>query len=455
MNADSRKITIRIILSTFLLISLFQITFSLIQFPAEHRVVVGQELKLGLNYPEKLMKALNVAVVPDNGLVLSYKGGPFNGELIDYEGEWPVAANTGTANVQLRIFGVIPVRNMVVNVLPEYEVVPGGQSIGVMLQSKGILVVGFSPVKTGRGEIYPGKESGVRVGDIVIATNGKSVSDEETMAQIINRCGKDEEKVRLKVKRADGVYDFNLTPEFCTQTQRYRVGLLIRDNAAGVGTLTFYDPKSEQYGALGHVVSNGNSEQKIDIRDGKIVESVVQGIELGRKGKPGEKIGMFMHGNGLTGIIEKNTYSGIYGHLTKMPEENMETVPVAFANEIKRGPAKIRTVVDGSRIEEFDIEILKVMPHQEASGKGMIIKVTDKKLLKLTGGIIQGMSGSPIMQNGKLVGAVTHVFINEPTQGYGILAEWMLSECGLIENNQKAGDVSVGYPKLLLSNVFL
>lgn len=453
MNPDQRRSTIRIILSVFLLISLLHITYSIIRSPVEHRVVVGQELKLGLNYPENLLKAINVSVIPENGLVLNYKGNPFKGEVIEYEGEWPIAATTGTANIQLRIFGIIPVKNMVINVLPEYEVVPGGQSIGVMLQSKGILVVGYSPVKTRDAEVYPGKETGVRVGDIVVAVNGKSVSDEESIARIIDRCGRKNQKVRLRVKRAEGMYDFNVRPEFCAQTHRYRIGLLIRDNAAGVGTLTFYDPKTETYGALGHVVSNGSSEQKIDIKDGKIVESVIQGIQQGRKGQPGEKIGMFLHGTGLTGVIEKNTYYGIFGHLTHLPDESIKAVPVAFASQIRKGPAKIRTVVDGSRIEEFEIEILRVMPHQEASGKGLIIKITDKRLLDLTGGIIQGMSGSPILQNGRLVGAVTHVFINEPTQGYGILAEWMLAECGLIEENPKVANPSVGYGKFLLPDV--
>ena len=453
MKADQIKNTIRIILSVFLLISLFHVNYCFVRTPVEHRVVVGSELKLGLNYPEKLLKALNVSLVPENGLVLNYKGSPFNGKVIEFNGEWPVAASTGKANIQLRIFGFIPVKNMVVNVMPEYSVVPGGQSIGVMLQSKGILVVGFSPVKTDKAEILPGKEKGIRVGDIVVAANGKAISNEESMAKIIDACGKQNRDIRLKVKRAEGIYEYNITPEFCVQTQRYRIGLLIRDNAAGVGTLTFYDPKSERYGALGHVVSNGSSEQKIDIKDGKIVESVIQGIEQGKKGKPGEKIGMFMHGNGLTGIIEKNTYYGIFGHLTNLPDETPEVVPVAFANQIKKGPAKIRTVVDGSKIEEFDIEIVRVMPHQEASGKGMIIKITDKRLLSLTGGIIQGMSGSPILQEGRLVGAVTHVFINDPTQGYGILAEWMLSECGLMDKNLQGQDSSVGYRKFLLAGV--
>lgn len=453
MDTEQRKSIIRSILAIFLLISLFHINYCFVRIPVEHRVVVGDELKLSLNYPEKLQKALNVSLVPENGLVLNYKGNPFKGEVIEFNGEWPIAANTGKASIQLRIFGFIPVRNMVVNIMPEYSVVPGGQSIGVMLQSKGILVVGFSPVKTKNAEIYPGKETGIKIGDIVVAVNGNTISDEESMAKIIDNCGKQHQNIRLTVKRAEGIHEYNITPEFCVQTKRYRIGLLIRDNAAGVGTLTFYDPKSERYGALGHVVSNGSSEQKIDIKDGKIVESVIQGIEQGSKGKPGEKIGMFMHGNGLTGIIEKNTYYGIFGHLTTLPDETPEVVPVAFASQIKKGPAKIRTVVDGSKIEEFEIEILKVMPHQEASGKGMIIKITDKRLLGLTGGIIQGMSGSPILQDGKLVGAVTHVFINEPTQGYGILAEWMLSECGLLDKKPQGQDASVGYKKYLLANV--
>lgn len=450
---DTRKNTIRIILSVFLFLSLFHVTYSFVQAPVEHRVVVGQELRLPINVPERLLKGMDVSVVPRDGLVLRYKGNPFKGQMIRFSDEWPVAANTGTANIQLRIFGVIPVKSMVVNVVPQYQVVPGGQSIGVMLETKGILVVGYSPVETKNGTLSPAKDMGIRMGDIVISANGQGISNEETMAQMINDCGKKQKKLSLKVKRGASVFEFKVKPEFCSQTERYRIGLLIRDNAAGVGTLTFYDPQTKKYGALGHVVSNGASEQKIDIKNGKIVESVIQGIEQGKKGKPGEKIGMFLPGHGLSGIIEENTFCGIFGRLSSMPKNgSRQKVPVALANQVTTGPAKIRTVIDGNRVEEFNIQILKVMPNQQQSGKGLIIKITDKRLLETTGGIIQGMSGSPILQKGKLVGAVTHVFINEPTQGYGILAEWMLLESGLLKK-ANAHDVSVGNIDFLLSFV--
>ena len=457
MNADIRKRAIRIILPIFLFFTLFYVGFCIVQKPAEQRILVGQELKLQMNVPDRLLNAMNISVIPQEGLKLRYKGTPLKGKVIKFNSfsdEWPVASTTGTANVQLRILGIIPVRNMIVNVIPQYEVVPGGQSIGVMLQTKGILVVGYSPVETKNGVVSPAKDTGVRMGDILISTNGQSVNDEETMARIIDSYGKKQKKVILKVRRGEDLYEFRVKPEFCTQTQRYRIGLYIRDNAAGVGTLTFYDPQSRKYGALGHVVSNGAGGQKIDIKNGKIVESVIQGIQPGKKGKPGEKIGMFMPGQGLSGIIEKNTFCGIFGRLTTIPKNDLtKRVPIALTSQIHKGPAKIRTVVNGNRIEEFDIEIIKVMPYQEESGKGLVIKITDKELLERTGGIIQGMSGSPILQEGRLVGAVTHVFINEPTQGYGILAEWMLLESGLSVKKQHNKEVSVGNATYLLSRV--
>jgi len=455
LNPDQKKSVIAVIVFAILLICIFNFTYSLVQFPSEHRVLVGQELKLNIDsVPERMLKALNVSVVPQDGLLLRYKGDLFRGEMINFGGEWPVAATTGTANLQLRIFGIIPLRNFVVNVVPQYEVIPGGQSIGVMLQSKGILVVGYSHIETQSGSISPAKDVGIRTGDIVISTNGKGINSEEMIARIIDNCGKEQKNIRLRVRRNGEIFEFSVKPQFCSQTQRYRIGLFIRDNAAGVGTLTFYDPKTKKYGALGHVVSNGAGEQRIEIKDGKIVESIIQGIEQGKKGKPGEKIGVFIPDRGLSGSIEKNTFHGIFGRLTRLPEarEN-KAVPVALAGEIRRGPAKIRTVINGSQVEEFDISILKIMPHQKENGKGLIIKITDKRLLSQTGGIIQGMSGSPIIQNGKLVGAVTHVFINEPSQGYGILAEWMLMECGLLQQKRTPGDVSVGNEDFLLSHV--
>jgi len=426
---------------------LYGIHFSL-QLPSEQRVSVGEELRVELNIPKQILNGFSVHVQSNNSRTLQYKGSSFKSKTFTLGDSWPVAASPGTVNLQLRLFGVIPLKNMVVDVLPQYKVVPGGQSIGVLLKSKGILVVGYSAVESSNGPVFPAKEAGLKIGDIIISIDGKGTNTEEDTAKIIDQAGKKDKNILIKVKRNKEIYDFKVKPVYCNETDRYRIGLYIRDNAAGVGTLTFYDPKSELYGALGHVVSNGDTDQEVDLENGKIVEATIQGIQQGKKGYPGEKIGIFLDESGLSGVINKNTKYGIFGRITRMPRGNSvynKPIPVAFASQIREGPAKMLTVVDGNKIDQFDIEIVKVMPLQQASGKGLVIRVTDKRLIKLTGGIIQGMSGSHIIQNGRLVGAVTHVFINDPTQGYGVLAEWMLLESGVMGKEIISRKISVDF----------
>ncbi|MGE5702682.1 MAG: SpoIVB peptidase, partial [Clostridia bacterium] len=219
----------------------------------------------------------------------------------------------------------------------------------------------------------------------------------------------------------------------------YRMGLYIRDSAAGVGTLTFYEPKSGAYGALGHVISDVDTGQAIVVGDGQIVQASVTSIEKGESGNPGEKFARFYNESVVLGNITKNTPFGIFGKMKESPKRSyyQEAIPVALAEQVQEGPAKILTVVDGQRVEEFDIEIVNVVKQHFPATKGMIIRVTDKRLLDKTGGIVQGMSGSPIIQNGKLVGAVTHVFVNDPTSGYGCFIEWMLQDAGLSSRDDK------------------
>ena len=200
------------------------------------------------------------------------------------------------------------------------------------------------------------------------------------------------------------------------------MGLYIRDSAAGVGTLTFYDPVTKKYGALGHVISDVDTQKPIVVHDGHIVRSSVTSIEKGSNGDPGEKLANFSGNRDTLGTIEKNSSFGIFGTLKNTTLKNNiydEKMPITLSTHVKEGPAKILTVVEGETVEQFDIEIVSSIPQKEPATKGMIIKVTDPKLIEATGGIVQGMSGSPIIQDGKLVGAVTHVFVNDPTSGYG------------------------------------
>ncbi len=322
---------------------------------------------------------------------------------------------------------------MAVESMPTHRVVVGGHSIGVVLQSRGIMVVGFAPVLNSKGEKqYPAKEQGIEIGDLIMQINGQDITTENDLAHIIDE-NKDK-KVNLSIKRRNKISNLQIKPEFCPATQRNRIGLYVRDGVVGVGTMSFWDPKTREYAALGHIIMDADTKQGIDVLKGKIVSASIQTIKPGKPGKPGEKIGIFNSQGDITGDISKNTYFGIFGTTNgdisnQTIKYNME---VGYAHQVQEGKAEILTVINGDDIERFTVEIEKVYPDRE-NGKGMILKVTDPRLLTTTGGIIQGMSGSPIIQNSRIVGAVTHVFLNDPTRGYGIFMDNMLSQLPSLE----------------------
>ncbi|EAX47901.1 peptidase S55, SpoIVB [Thermosinus carboxydivorans Nor1] len=346
----------------------------------------------------------------------------------------------GKAVVEFRLLGLIPVRTVQVDVTPPLKLVPGGHSIGVVLHSQGVIVVGNSPVLSQDGQYYtPAKDAGIAVGDVILSINGTPVNNDAQVAEIINEAGKEKSPVDILIKRGDSRAQVTVTPVLCSDTKRYRIGLFVRDSAAGVGTLTFYEPVSRTYGALGHIITDSDTNQPIDCEQGKIVLATVSGIQHGKRGQPGEKIGVFIEEGQMLGDIRKNTPFGIYGKLETLIENNLfhEAIAVASMSQVQTGPAEMLTVIDGQTIERFSIEIQKVNLQEVPEGKGLVIKVTDSRLLEKTGGIVQGMSGSPIIQNGKIVGAVTHVFIHDPTRGYGCFVDWMLMESGLLPKKER------------------
>ncbi|HEY3364631.1 MAG TPA: SpoIVB peptidase [Symbiobacteriaceae bacterium] len=353
-----------------------------------------------------------------------------------WTGPFSIAAlQTGHYTVDVRLFGLIPFRRMTVDVVPPMRVIPGGHSIGVLLRSRGVIVVGHAEIRDGGGQArHPARESGIEVGDSILDIGGREVTSEEQAAQLFETAGRRGGGVGVTVKRRGRLIEKRVTPVKDKETGRWRVGLYIRDGAAGVGTLTFYDPASHRYGALGHVIADGETALPIDIRDGHIVDALVTAVQRGKKGAPGEKIGTMQSDGGPLGSIDRNTRFGIFGRM-HLPLKNpffAEPVEVAMGDQVKEGPAEIYTVIEGQKLERFSVEILRVMRQPTAEGKNMIVKITDQRLLAKTGGIVQGMSGSPILQDGRIVGAVTHVFVNDPTRGYGALIEWMLQEGGIL-----------------------
>ena len=337
--------------------------------------------------------------------------------------------------ISMRLLELLPNQEPAETRYPEKMLYPGGQAIGILLRTDGILVVGQSPIFVDGEAQNPAEEAGIQPGDVITSVGDTAVTHDDQLALLVNQLGEQHKSVILHIQRQNREMIKEITPIYCAESKSYRIGLLIRDNAGGVGTLTFVDPETMEYGALGHMISNSETQSKINILKGKLVTAQIQGIKKGTSGYPGEKIGRFVSNFSL-GTIEKNTTAGIFGVLT---DENVLTessytqaLPTAAPNQIVLGPAQIFTAIDGNKVECFDVEIEKVMPAHK-DGKGLVVRVTDPVLLEKTGGIVQGMSGSPIIQNGRIIGAVTHVFINDPTRGYGILIHDMLQETSILD----------------------
>jgi len=339
-----------------------------------------------------------------------------------------------------KLFGIFPIGSGEIEVMTPMKLFPGGQSIGVTLQTKGVMVVGQAPVvdKSGR-KTFPAKEAGIEVGDILLKIDNRDVHTDQDVSNAVHHAGEQNGNVNVLYKHQDQILEKIIKPVFCAETGRFRMGLFVRDEAAGVGTLSFLDPISKQYGALGHVITDADTNQKIEVSQGKIIAASIYAIEKGKRGHPGEKLGSFVSNSGFSGTIEKNTMTGIFGTMSGQVINPYfkEAIPVGWESEVKVGPATIYTVIQGEKIEEFTINIDRVMTNRTDS-KNMIIRVTDPRLLDATGGIIQGMSGSPIIQNGKIIGAVTHVFVNDSQRGYGVFIQNMLNEGNLIEKKQAA-----------------
>lgn len=326
-----------------------------------------------------------------------------------------------------------PVKKVDVNVLKDFKVIPGGQSIGVKLNTVGVLVVGHHQVNTSNGKTSPGELAGIKVGDIITEINGKTIEKMADVAPFVQEAGKSGNPLQIIVTREDGKVKTQLTPLKEENEELYKLGLYIRDSAAGIGTMTFFHPQSKKYGALGHVISDMDTKKPIVVDDGQIVRSTVTSIEKGSNGNPGEKLARFSSDKEVIGNIVRNSPFGIFGELNRGIKNGImdKPMPIALSHQVKEGPAKILTVVENDEVKLFDIEIVSTIPQKFPATKGMVIKVVDDELLNKTGGIVQGMSGSPIIQNDKVIGAVTHVFVNDPTSGYGVHIEWMLNEAGI------------------------
>ena len=312
----------------------------------------------------------------------------------------------------------------------EKSLIPVGKTIGITLNLSGVIVTDTADVTDYEGnKTSPAKKAGIEPGDSIEKINGYNVMSAKDFEKIINENGAS--PLNITLTRNGKTKELTVNASLSCIDGFYRIGVWIKDAASGIGTITYVDSSTKEFGALGHAISETPNSTPIPISGGNILDATVVSVQKGEKGTPGELIGVFTDGKEKLGKISSNEPIGIKGTLIDNSNiiERLEKVPIAQRQEVYEGEAEIRSNIEGDKIESFSVEIQKINK-DESNTRGMIIKVTDNKLLERTGGIVQGMSGSPILQNGKIVGAVTHVFVNDPTRGYGIFIENMLAETG-------------------------
>lgn len=314
----------------------------------------------------------------------------------------------------------------------EKMLVPGGQTIGVTLEAEGVLISAIGEVSASDGTIKtPAADAGLCKGDIIKSVNKKNISSVEELSEVLeSSCGK---KTEIGYQREKKLHTASIIPAKAKESGKYCIGAWVKDAASGIGTLTYIDIENNSFAALGHGICNPDTGNLIPLDNGKILKSEIISVEKGEKGIPGQLKGVFSENKDVIGTVITNNQSGLYGTLNHNFNTNALALPVAKKEEITKGKAQIFACVSPEGTQMYEIEIIKIFPTSYSKNKDMIIKITDERLKEKTGGIVQGMSGSPIIQNGKIVGAVTHVFVNDPTRGYGIFIENMLAEAEKIK----------------------
>ncbi|MCI8390769.1 MAG: SpoIVB peptidase [Roseburia sp.] len=373
--------------------------------PDEMYVVFGEEVRYDFHVP------VSVVLKDDSTEVFENLTKPVEGTNPSY-------------TVSCRLFGIFPVKDVKVMLVGRGKVLASGMPIGIYVKTDGILVLGTTDVEDSGGrECHPAQNL-VKSGDYIVSVNGEPVYEKEELIEKIDAYGEDREILGL---RRNGEYiEVSITPVLGAEG-RHLLGIWVRDDLAGVGTLTYYRDDGS-FGALGHAVSDGDTGTQMTMSEGWVYLADIIGIKKGEKGRPGELSGMIDYSRECClGTITENTQLGIRGELAESAKTSGESYEVCYKQDIRLGTAYIISQVSGER-ERYEISIESLDYSGEVENKGILFRVTDPKLLELTGGIVQGMSGSPIIQDGKIIGAVTHVFVSDASMGYGIFIEKMLGQ---------------------------
>lgn len=335
-------------------------------------------------------------------------------------------------SAEVKILGILNVKSVNIKKVPDIYVIPGGQPIGVKIDTNGLMVIAISEFKTlDNRNLSPSAIAGIAVGDYIVEINGYKMKTAEDLMNIVDNS--EGRELNILIKRGNETKLKKVKPVKSSKDGRYKIGLWLRDSISGIGTMTYYDINTNKFAALGHPITDVDTHDIINVREGEINKASIISIRKGTKGNPGELKGIFLNEDKPLGNIEKNNNCGIFGKINYKSNTNTKKIKIGLRNEIKLGSAQILTTIDGDTPKLYNIKIEKLFSQNEPGSKSMIIRITDEKLLNKTGGILQGMSGSPIIQDNKIIGAVTHVLVNKPDTGYGVYIEWMLQNTGTLK----------------------
>lgn len=351
--------------------------------------------------------------------------------LINFELPKNINVNTNgeatNTTLSIKLFNLFTIKKVNVRLLVDTDVYVGGETVGFNLFSDGVICMGSNAVVTEQGTKEPIKETSIQNGDAILEIENMKIENITDIDRIVNLPNFAGEQLTLKVKRSDELFETEVTPVFDLLSQKYKLGLWVRNNASGVGTLTYVKQSDFRFGAVGHPIVDTSLGENFEVDSGNIYRCKLLGIKKGEKNNPGEIRSSINLSDDAIGYADTNCKYGVYGNiLNKGIIDAERTATLGGRLGVKLGDAKIYCSIDNEGVKAYDIKIIKANKQNSADDKSMIIKVTDKELLEKTGGIIQGMSGSPIVQNGKIIGAVTHVFLNDPTRGYGVYIDWMV-----------------------------
>lgn len=415
-SPKSKKIYIFIFIAAFLFVS-GKCFFAFLTFPDELRLIAGREQNFEFNFPAEA--------------VISSKDGAAEVNINNQRLTEPVFVtlneplsvfSDGECTMDMRLsFMGIPMKDVKVSVLPHIKLMPCGRIAGVRIETDGIMVLGLGEVECAAGESYAPCGGKIHPGDILTKANGVELKDKETLIEVVENSNG---AVHFEGTRNENKFSADITPVYDGQSGKKKVGMWVRDSTQGIGTITYIDKNTGKFAALGHGITDVDTKQIMKVKTGEIIDSSVSAVKKGETGDPGELLGDISGGKIIGEVFENNEH-GIFGVCRKDFFEG-EEMPVALQSEVTEGKAYILANVDGKKVEKFEINIESVNRYNTDNSKGMVIEITDERLISKTNGIVQGMSGSPIIQNGKLIGAVTHVFVRNPLKGYGIFIENMI-----------------------------